>query len=109
MDAEALALLKTAVLQSLPEMQRLASKYRESELVWRRGETGWRGEWQERPSLATAFSEGRTVLEQNSADFARVFSQRHPDHAGLVGFPNLGSLNMLNNSAYIVSSALGEL
>jgi len=109
MHDEPRALLRQAILASLPHLQPLVGQYSTHYLVWRKlDESHWQGEFETRPDVRKVLSRADKQIEEASAAFCHSFPTRHPEHAGMVGFRG-SRHNWAKNQTHIVRCALDSL
>jgi len=109
MHDEPRALLRQAILASLPHLQPLVGQSLTQYLVWRKlDDSRWHGEFQPRADMVKVFREARKQIKEASAAFCDSFPVRHPEYAGMVGFRG-SQQNWANNHSHIVRSALWSL
>ena len=109
MHDEPRALLRQAILASIPHLQPLVGQFSTQYLVWRKlDDSRWHGEFQPRPDMRKVFRKAEKQIEEASVEFCHSFPARHPEHAGMVGFRD-SRHNWAKNQSHIVRGALDSL
>lgn len=110
MDEKTQFALKQAILQSLPTLQSLLGCYTEPFQVWMKQDDGiWRGEYQLKPDLSRVFIAAENQLNENGANFTKLFFENHPEYEGMVCFGGFGGLNFSVDRAFIFKAVINRL
>lgn len=110
MDEKTQLALKQAILQSLPTLQSLLGCYTEPFQVWMKQDDGsWRSEYQLKPDLFRVFIAAENQLNENGANFTKLFFENHPEYEGMVCFGGFGGRNFSYNRASIFQSVINRL
>src|SRR5262245_43093081 len=109
MHEQVRANLTKAICQSLPVAQELATRLVELHLVWHRsGDRQWNGAYEQRPSMAAIFIEGRKDFEKIGSEFRDNFAHHHPEYGGMVGFPGM-RMRFFHDPTHVLGLALFTL
>lgn len=94
MDEKTKFALKQAILQSLPTLQSLLGYYSEQSQVWLKQDDGmWRSYYQIKPDLFRIFNAAENQLNENGANFTKLFFENHPEYEEMVCFGGFGGRN----------------
>src|SRR5689334_15406163 len=99
---------RAAIQKAGAELEPLVDRYKEPHLVWSRQEQGgWRGQYQERPSLTAIFlARSLPALDEAASQFTGVLHRYHPEYGGMVGFKGIGTTNLGLDPSYILRQAM---
>jgi hypothetical protein len=109
MDENIQYALKQAILQSLPTLQSLVGCYTEPFQVWmKQDDRSWNGEYQLKPDLSRVFIAAENQLNENGANFTKLFFEKHPGYEGMVCFGGFGGRNF-SDRASIFEAVMNRL
>ncbi|MBI3945496.1 MAG: hypothetical protein HY321_06240 [Armatimonadetes bacterium] len=111
MHEEPKALLRRAILDCLPILQRLVPRCVVPHQVWRKTQDGgWLGQVVMRPDPDQVLAAAGKVVDTLGGPFAESFLRHHPDYNGRVGLEGLGYYSDLGHDVNrILRAALYDL
>src|SRR5262249_37711991 len=74
----------------------------------RSGDRQWNGAYEQRPSMAAIFIEGRKDFEKIGSEFRDNFAHHHPEYGGMVGFPGM-RMRFFHDPTHVLGLALFTL
>jgi Apea-like HEPN len=102
--------LKQAIRQSLPPLRALLVQCSEPYQVWiKQGEGSWRSEYQQIPAFNHVLFAANTQLNENGANFIKLFFEEYSEYCGMFGTAGFGMINLGHDQASILRALISRL
>jgi Apea-like HEPN len=110
MDKNIQYALKQSISQSLLTLNPLLNYWLEPYQVWmKQDENTWRSEYQQRPAVNQLLFASSHQLNENGANFTKLFFKEYPEYFGMFGTSAFGMINLGHDQASILRALINRL